>query len=142
MGGMLHRERLDIGELAYPLPQPPPGEPELPTLEAAANAVLMRENAELWREVEGLKGDVRQAEKHYEAASKRSEALRGQMDAVAKVLDGREPLFSPEQQGPVLELARKVVRQSRDRWILYEETMARLVQLGKDIELIRRESRP
>ena len=153
-----HPRRLEIWPLRFPLPQPPPGEPELPTLESAANDVLRRQNAELrdtisrmrdvhdrlteantrqLRQNEGLKNDVRQAEEHYEAASKRLEILRGQMEAVSKVLDGREPLFTPEQQGPILELARKVVRQSRDRWVLYEETMARLAALGKELELTR-----
>lgn len=131
----------------------------LPTLEETANDILRRENAELrgtiarmrdvhdrlteantrqLRQSEGLKNDVRQAESHYETASKRAETMRRQMAAVTSVLNGTNIILDYDSHTPTLELAREVVAGSHRRWKLYEETMARLVQLGKDVELLKR----
>lgn len=88
---------------------------------------VMRNVVRLEAENVGLRGDVKQAESHYEAASKRLEQLRSRLDAVGLVLQGKDQAFGLIAHSPVLELARKVVATSEERWVLYEETMTRLV---------------
>lgn len=130
----------------------------IPTLEEAANDILRRDNGDLRREIEGLhesiheyadqlrkseeerkglRADVKQAESHYEATSKRAEILRMQMAAVASVLAGTNVELDPDSYSPTLKVAREVVASSKRRWELYRQTMDLLTALAADIALIR-----